>query len=92
MSTPGQPRTSLELLAEHEARPVTRDREDIAKRAQASAMGRELNRLQGYVGSAVSERVQLLNVRGQVTKQELKSLLLSLAHERLLEIKSPGGM
>ena len=56
-----------------------------------AALGRELNRLQGYQGSALSERVQLLYARGQVSRDEFKALLLQLAGMGVLEARAGGA-
>ena len=69
------------LVAGYEARPITEPRDVIADRVRDSAVGRELNRLQGYQGTEMSERVQLLVARGQVTRTEARELILNLARE-----------
>lgn len=74
-----------ETFALLEARPVKYSREEIARRLHGAALGKELNRLQGYQAGPVEDRIQALYARGQIDKAELTALTLACSRQGLLE-------
>ena len=71
----------LDILAGYEKTPIEKPRDVVTNHIYDLSIGRELNRLQGYEGTKLSERIQLLFARGQITKLEAKELILRFARE-----------
>lgn len=85
------PRSLEEQISAWELRPPMSDWAEIANRLSGSAIGRELNRLQGYASSALAERIQKLYARGQIDRSELTAMLRELARREARDGKEIHG-
>ena len=79
------------LLTPFEARPVALQDAEIAERRRGIAFGWELNRIQGAIRSAASERLADLFCTGRVTRDEYVSLAADLARRGLLRVTDVRG-
>jgi hypothetical protein len=79
-----------ELLAPFEARATTTREAEADRRRDGLRFGWELNRLQGGVRTAVSERLEELYAQGKINDTEYLALSVELAKQGHLGRKEDG--
>lgn len=75
--------SALDLLRAYEQRPITLGQDEIRRRKHGTALGQELNRLQGIESTPLSDRLANIWAYGQASRNEYNTLCRLLIMEKM---------